>query len=153
MRSIASAYCDNEDWILDKLNCPFIKKIHFTGRFNSPREYNFSTDTLDFSLDINKKKLSDCLDSLKDNKEFDTWLHDRYTSCDGFWSFTPNNYRDLCYQILTLGDELDQSIGALISYLMKQEDEEFYSSIEGYVYDYWSSNGYCGLDYEYVDEV
>lgn len=98
----------------------FIVDVNFTG-FYSPKYYNYSTDTIDFILDIDEPKMFDALDNLKGNKEFELFLYENFTSCDGFWSNTPNNYDDLVYQIKTGGDEYDQSVGALISFLVGNE--------------------------------
>ena len=99
----------------------FIVDINFTG-FYSPKYYNYSTDTIDFILDIDEPKMFDALDNLKDNKEFELFLYENFTSRDGFWSHTPNKYDDLVYQIKTGGDEYEQSVGALISFLVGNEN-------------------------------
>ncbi len=143
LKSIASVYQAESKYILDTLDVSFISKLRFNGVFYSPREYNFSTDELDFIIDINAVKLQRTLDSLKDSKEFKDFLHDRYSTRDGFWSYTPDNYKDLAKEIKEHGEEFEQSIGALITFLARDRFEE----IELQVYEEWACNGYGGLDY------
>ena len=145
MKSIVSVYKDNEKHILTEMNIPFINSIKLKKTYFTPREYNFKTDELDFNISVNKIKLLKALDKLKDNKKFDKHLHDNYSSYDGFMSFTPNNYKELREQITTRGDEFEQSMGALITYLVGRERLR---SIEFDVYEEWSCNGYGGLEYK-----
>jgi hypothetical protein len=163
MATIAKAYHNKEDYILSELNVPFIKSIKFNGEFYSPRAYNFSTDTLDFEVDINKKELMAKLEELKNDQGFEKYLHDHFTSYDGFWSNTPNNYNDLVNEIKTWGKstntidgygrEFDQAIGALITYLAGLNNKYNDYSIEEMVANRWQGNGYGGLDYKIVHEA
>jgi len=147
MRSIMGVYQENSKDIVKDLGVKFIKSIKFDGVF-SPREYNFKTDQLDFTLTINLLSMMGELKALKDNKEFSKFLHDNYTSYDGFMSFTPNNYKELRLQILEGDSEHDQSISALITFLSKDNIKE----IEGDILEDWGCNGYGGLDYKIVEE-
>jgi hypothetical protein len=151
MKSIVDAYKSQELQINRDLKevVPFLKKITFLKTFYSPREYNFSTDTIDFTLTVNKTKLKQTLNQLKDDQKFHEYLKDNFTSYDGFMSFTPNNYDELKDNIINEGNEEDQAIGALITYLA---GEEILNDIEEMSYDYWQGNGYCGLDYEIIEE-
>lgn len=148
MKSIAQVYQKNEAYILSELNCPFIRSIHFTGGTYSPREYNFSTDTLDFTVNIDEKKLREALETLRGNTDFETYLHENFTSYDGFISFTPNTYGELYDAITKHGDEHDQALGALITYRNKEELDLYGKcSIEEAIHENWQANGYEGLDY------
>jgi len=153
MRSIAEAYRERTDYIKSELNCPFIKKLQFDGTFYSPREYNFKTDELDFTITVDYKEMLLAVKELKDDKAFSDFLHDHYATRDGFWSYTPDNYRDI---LLALSDknnnEFKQSVGALIRYLgLSNIKNHGGYSIEEMVYEDWQSNGYGGLDYKVVD--
>jgi len=152
MAGIASVYQKNSTYILGELGVDFIKKIKFTGKTNSPKEYNFSTDTLDFDLTIDKKAMLHKLRELENDSEFDQYLKDHFTGYDGFWSFTPNNYIDLKAEILGVGREFDQAIGALITYLAKNLERGVGTSIEEMVYEDWQGNGYGGLSYTLATE-
>jgi len=153
MQSIAQEYQHNADHILSELNTPFIEKIVFDGTFFSPGEYNFQTDQLDFTVDIDKTKLLDTVNKLKDNKEFAQFLRDNYSSYDGFISFTPNNYQELYDAIIKNDEELEQAVSALITYLAKENIKHSGGcSIEDMVYEDWQGNGYGGLDYSIINE-
>lgn len=150
MASIVREYQGHEEYILSELGVSFIKSIKFTGTFYSPAYYNFSTDTLDFELSINKTSMLQALATLESDPEFSKYLHDNYTSYDGFMSFTPNNYQDLAHEIKTGGQEFDQSLGALITYLAIQSgniDADGGCSIEAMIAEDWQGNGYNGLEY------
>lgn len=146
MKSIVRAYKANEAMIVREIDLSFVKSIKFTGKYYSPRYYNFSTDTLDFNLNVDKKKLYKILDRLSKDTKFDAWLKENFSHRSGFISFTPNNYKDLATQIKTEGDEFEQSIGAMIQYLLLDEESKL-SQIETEIYEDWSGNGYYGLNY------
>ena len=148
MASIASAYQDNELQIQKDLNCTFLRGLHFTGKTYSPREYNFSTDELDFEVKLSITELLQVVKNLEANEEFKTFLHDHYTSYDGFMSLTPNNYRDFKEAIVNRGNDFDQALGSLIRYLAGKNLQD----IEETVYEDWQGNGYGGLDYKIVPE-
>lgn len=66
---------------------------------DSPRGYNFSTDSFDFSIDVDMDKMYRYIDSswtLEINKidkdEYDQFLRDTYTSYDWKISLMPNTY-------------------------------------------------------------
>ena len=146
MKSIVETYKDNEENILEALGVDFIRSVKISETYFTPREYNFKTDQLDFVLDINKSGLLRALKKLENNKDFEQYLKDNFSSYDGFWSFTPNNYKELYKEITTEGDEYCQSISALIWYLAKDSKKD----IELEIYEEWSGNGYGGLDYKLV---
>ena len=152
LSSIASVYQENAEYIKSELGASFIKSIRFDGGFNSPREYNFATDTLDFTLEINKAELIRVLKSLEGDQDFEKFLKDNYSSYDGFWSWTPNNYVDIRAEIWGEHEKFDQALGALITYLAKDNiTSEGGTSIESMVFEDWQGNGYGGLDYKIVE--
>ena len=146
MKSIQSVYDDQGWWIVKEMDIPWVKKIKFIGNW-SPREYNFKTDQLDFQLTINAKEMLKKLAELKNEPEFKEFLHDKYTSYDGFWSWTPNNYADIYSSITENKNDFCQSLSAMITYLIKDKVRE----IQMDVYEEWNGNGYGGLDYT-IDE-
>ena len=148
IESIRDAYQANKEDILELFkDIDFVIDLDFKG-FYSPREYDFKTDELDIDFSIDEIKLLDMVKVLFDSKLFNDYLRDRYSSYDGFMSFTPNNYRDFREAIIDDGREKDQAIAALINYLI----DGVKSNLELDIYYYWSENDYCGLDYEYIKE-
>lgn len=153
MKSIARVYQENRKDILDLMKeseIDFVSNTTFTGGFYSPREYNFSTDTLDLVVTLNKKKLVEKTRKLCQERLFIQYLEDNFTSCDGFMSFTPNNPKDLLESIEAENDEFDQSLGAILTYLAVSHDTDWYETIEGGVHEDWQGNGYGGLDYKVI---
>jgi hypothetical protein len=154
MKSIVEAYAKHETEIVQSLNVDFLKRVKFTDS-TSPQFYNFTTDRLNFTATINKRLLMKKLDELKNDISFNDFLHERYSSRDGFWSFTPNNYKELRETIENSGDHFEQAIGAVITYLAQDvlsDSDEYYDRIESTIHEYWQGNGYCGLDYRFVEE-
>ena len=160
MPDIVEAYDNWSDEILDtfKESGLNIKDLKITGEFNSPKFYNYSTDTIDFNITVSETFERDFLKKLSENLEdFKKYLHDNFTSCDGFWSYTPNNWEDFKHEVLNKGEEYDQSVGAGITYLV---GEESLSNLEYYIYGEAVGNGYqtesCGEcdseDLEYNSE-
>ncbi len=154
MQSIAEAYQANAAYILSELGCPFIEKLSFDGTFESPSEYNFRTDVLDFTIEVDEVELLQKLVDLKDNADFAEFLKQHYTSYDGFMSFTPNNHADIEAAIVDKNNDFERSVGALISFLAKHEIAECGGgcTIEEMVHEDWEGNGYGGLDYEIVKD-
>lgn len=147
LASIAEEYQNHAEYILSELGIDFIDSIKFTGNFHSPAYYNFSTDTLDFEVEVNKAGLLKKLEQLGADPRFNQYLRDNFTSYDGFWSYTPNNYIDLKAEILSEGSDYEQAIGALLTYLGLDTGEQGYSEIEVSIQEHWQGNGYGGLKY------
>jgi len=153
LKGIARTYQSYADYIRQELDIGFIKSIKFTGDVWSPREYNFNTDELDFIVDINKTALKRELNWLGHYDKFNAWLGLRFTSYDGFFSYTPNNYKDLCDAITSGKDGYEQSIGALITYLATDKNgNDILKDIEDYIQEKWSCNGYAGTNYTTREE-
>lgn len=156
MKSIALAYSYSEEYILAELQqrMPFIKGIKFPGTSASPREYNFQTDVLDYVLTISKREMNRFVKDLAGDEKFAAFLLEEYSSRDGFFSFTPNNYSNLEYFIRhSKEDGFHQSLAALMNYLDSEDnsDSGAYKEIEEHVHEYWSCNGYAGLNYTVVE--
>ena len=133
IRAIFDCYNDNIDYINSELQ--FIKIIKFTGT-SSPREYNFSTDTLDFIANVDVKGMLKYLKDNQNNEKLKDYLYDKFTSHDGFVSFTPNNIEDITHEIKTKGKEYEQAISAILNYI----NANVLLGIEIYVYDEFRSN-------------
>lgn len=70
----------------------------------SPKYYNFSTDWCELEIEVDLEKLREYLENGV-SQEFDQFLHDRFTSRDGFWSYTPNNIMDFNEVLDKVSDE------------------------------------------------
>lgn len=87
---------------------------------DSPREYNFLTDTIEFNVTIDNKQV---LTFAKNNKQqFNEYLNENYSSCSGFISFTPNNYNDW---LNDFNNEKVQAISAVLNFWNDYYSEMF----------------------------
>ena len=58
----------------------------------SPREYNWSNDSIDIKVTLSPDNVDNIKTYLQDNAElFDDYIQKRYTSYDGFWSHYSND--------------------------------------------------------------
>lgn len=146
MGSIVEAYQSQEINMSRDITqvIPWVKSITFPGGSYSPREYNFSTDTLDFILEYNHREAIKAARDLANVPEFRAFLIEHYRSRDGFWSYTPDNPTDLIDQLTRKGDEYEQALAALVRYLLQDELEE----LEEIAREFWQGNGYMSLNYK-----
>ncbi len=147
MKSIAEEYQGSADYIKEEFGVSWLKGIRFTGGTFSPREYNFSTDSLDMELDIDKEAMIEEVKKL--GSQFDEYLKENFSDRDGFWSWTPNNRPELLQELEDEGRRFQQSIGAVLQYLVSREVME---EIEERIFEDWSCNGYRGMNYKIVGE-
>lgn len=115
---------EHADLLFDNLEQKeqIIKSIEYKGLY-SPRYYNFETDKLNLIIDCDIEALKTyCFD---DNKaEFDTYLHDNFTSYDGFISFVPNNVKEFASKY---EDDTERLLNVMIEfYILQNLDLETY---------------------------
>lgn len=101
----------------------------------SPREYNFTNDSINCEIDLNVK---DMLNYLNDHKEELTeYLKSKYTSRSGFVASHSNDVNDWTWEYIQ--EKIDHRLGACLEFIMFNEDDE----VEDAMYDYVRSNGGC----------
>jgi len=86
-----NSICENcTAWLFDNLpNHDIIKDMKYKELW-SPQYYNYTTDKLTIDCDIDLDALKNyCLQA--NRTKFDEYLHENWTSYDGFISFIPNN--------------------------------------------------------------
>lgn len=138
-------------------------ELAYTGMYH-PRFYNFETDSIEFTFEYDDSLKSYLAKYAEDNKDdFDQWLHDNFTSRDGFYSFTPNNYTEW---FDGFNENNTQCVSALLTYFLHNEcyeETERYGFIEEvdvliredftpYEYAVKFKNGYVGYCVENYDE-
>lgn len=122
--AICKRLCDITE---DRMSA-FIKKVVFENMY-SPREYNFSTDSINCIIVPKKRAIKKFL---KEHEEaFKKYIHDHCTSRDGFHSFTSNtlegwkaytkNFTDYSEKALSLGFVLD----FIVEQMLKEDDSEY----------------------------
>lgn len=130
-------------------------ELSYTGMYH-PRFYNFETDSIGFTFEYDDSLKSYLAKYAKDNIEDFYWfLYDNFTSCDGFYSFTPNDYDEW---LEGYNENNTQCVSALLTYFLNNEcdeDNERYGFIEQvdeliredftpYEYAVKFKNGYVG---------
>jgi hypothetical protein len=83
-----------------------------------PRYYNFETDSIVFDFNYSDELKSWLFDYVKDNEAFDKFLYDNYTSRDGFYSYTPNNWHDW---LIGWNDYDYRCVSALLAFFIHEE--------------------------------
>jgi hypothetical protein len=98
-----------------------ITAIEYKG-LCSPKYYNFETDKLELIIECDIEALKGyCFNNYKD---FDTYLHENFTSCDGFISFVPNNVQEFASRYK---DDTERLLNVMIEYyLLRNLDLETY---------------------------
>lgn len=92
-----------------------IKSIEYKGLY-SPEYYNFETDKLNLIVDCDIEALKKYC--FEDNKaKFDSYLHDNFTSYDGFISFVPNNIKEF---ISKYEDDTERLQNVMIEFYLLQ---------------------------------
>jgi len=124
-RQNVSKECTNEierqlkDLLNDKV------KVEFQSLY-SPKEYNFSNDSINVEITLNKDAQRTILEILRDNSEtFSLYIRERYSSRSGFISSHSNDSNEWL-NILDRWDlnELSHKLGAVLGFIL-EEIEEF----------------------------
>ena len=111
----------------------------------SPREYNFTNDSINCEINLNVKMMLDYL--AQNAAEFSEYLRRKYTSCDGFISFHSNDVDDWTWEYIKA--EASHRVGACLAFIMFNEDED----AEDAMYDYVRANGGCWAEATNYDEL
>ena len=108
-------------------------KIEFQ-RVNSPHEYNFTNDEIAVSIKVSNKTLKDIKNYLiNNNKEFDKYIKDRFTSRSGFISFYSNSSE---VWINELFNDLSDTVilGSVLDFILINEgieEDDMYDHAQG----------------------
>ena len=126
------------EYALDDLGIPY-EPLEMGG-FHSPREYNFYTDWIDFTINVPDDYVKTVKENVKqDEISFFRFAKQKFGSYDGFISFYPY-HRDDFYE----SEKNEYIISMWIMYQMDRENDiEYYQ--QKYLYDVWEyvyANGY-----------
>lgn len=137
--------------------------LTYVGTYH-PRFYNFETDSIQFTFAFSDAVKSFMDKYAEDNKEsWDKYLHENFTSCDGFYSYVPNNYADWHEGFV---DDDNRCVSVLLGWMLTDDSDYNYTFWEGcddiaqdsyipYEYAVRFHNGYVGYcveDYDYDEE-
>lgn len=99
-----------------------ITDIKFVA-LHSPRFYNFETDKIECDVVCDWQKIMNFA-QVTERRLFDQYLHENFTSYDGFVSFVPNNVAEF---FMALGDDFERLSDVLIEfYILQHLDQDQY---------------------------
>lgn len=130
-----------------------------------PRFYNFETDSIEFTFSFSNEVKDFMEKHAEENREiWDRYLYEHFTSRDGFYSYTPNNYEDWHEGFM---DDDSRCVSVLLGWMLTFEEDYIYTFYEGcdeiatdygylpYEYAVRFHNGYVGYcveEYDYDEE-
>lgn len=131
-------------YALDDLGIPYTKII--MGGFHSPKQYNFSTDWIEFELEMPDDYVATIKANVRNDEDgFFRFAKKNFGSYDGFISFYPYEKEDF-YE----SEDADYIVSMWIMYRMNEEND-----IEAYqreyiddVNEYAWANGYMETEDE-----
>ena len=85
----------------------------------SPREYNFSTDGMDYFVKVERPEMDRLARELRGNEEFLRWIKDTYGHRSGFISFMPFDKNDF-FEALA-GKDAERALSMYLMWLLKTE--------------------------------
>lgn len=109
----------------------------------SPREYNFETDKIFIEVEVDDyTQFIDKLIKLADNPEYraklGNMIHERHTSCEGFWSWMSNDIEK--WFMFMYDPDNSHYTSFFMAYLMEVMDPEMYEDLDYSVYAYVSES-------------
>ena len=131
--------CNFVEDILQKLN--LIKSITYEN-MQSPKEYNFATDSINIEVEISTKQICFILDYLKEHKiKFAAYLLDHYKSYDGFWSSYSYFFEDWCNKESILHSH---KLGSILQFIIFNEEEE--EDLMSFYYEVAKIDAYISIE-------
>ena len=107
----------------------------------SPREYNFSNDSI--NIEINFKKFSRVIEILEQNYDsFSQYIKEHYTSCSGFISSYSSYASDWIKDLRENAENEAHKVGAALDFILQEieeyKDEDLYFDLceNAYFVDY-----------------
>jgi len=126
-RQITKEFTSAMEGILRENN--FIEKINFQSLY-SPREYNFSTDSINVEIEFSEENIKAIQNFLKENSaKWSKYLKERYSSRSGFISFH-DNFSDSEEWIIDTDHALsdNHNFGSLLEFIIDclELDDEYF---------------------------
>lgn len=102
----------------------------------SPREYNFTNDSINVEISIDNQDFETMLTYLKTNKkEFKGYIKEMYSNCSGFISFYSTDYKVWLDEYLKEdNDKLTHCFGSVLNFILNNEgfiDDDLYDNLDG----------------------
>ncbi len=110
--------------------------LEYSGRW-SPREYNFSHDTVNFDINCEQGFVK-LVEFCTNHPDFSKFLKDHYSSYDGFMSFTANNVGTLLEDVAA---EDMTAYGAMVRFILLMDEDFNNIEFEIYYSNYFDDGG------------
>lgn len=111
----------------------------------SPREYNFKNDSINCEIDVDFDAMMEYL--IEHQDDFNGYLHEKYTSYDGFISFHSNNAADWTKEYIE--EKLEHRIGACLDFILFDQNDR----VVEWMHDYCVNGGGCSVDASNYDQL
>ena len=127
---------------LDEIDIPY-ENLKM-GKFNSPTQYNYGTDWIDFELEIPDDYIEDIRENVREYeaKEFFEFAENKFGSYDGFYSFYPYTSKEF----YSCKGKDEYILAMWIIWLIKDNDDmdlqEIHHDYLDEVWEYANANGY-----------
>jgi hypothetical protein len=86
----------------------------------SPREYNFTTDGMDFHIEIEETELIELGKTLSNNDEFFAWIYDNYRTRSGFVSSMPYT-KERFHEAINRGKDRERALSMYLMWVLETE--------------------------------
>lgn len=103
--------------LLNMDSCDIIHDVTFQST-QSPKYYNFSTDSINCEIEYDENKLKEYIEN--NMSEFREYIESTYTSCDGFSSSYSNDVNDW----LDYSDLSGHELGSFLQFMFINEDDD-----------------------------
>lgn len=104
--------------------------LTYEGTYH-PRYYNFETDSVNFTFEYTDDLKDFLFKYVNENDNFKLFLVDKYTSYDGFISFTPNRWDEW---LEGWNKDEWQCVSALLRFVIEQEASD--NNVDSYTYNF-----------------
>jgi len=87
----------------------------------SPKYYNFSNDSINIEIEIDKKLVIDYLE--KNQDEFKEYIKNKYSSCSGFISSHSNDSNEWINDLKKESFDSSHKLGSMLDFILTNEDK------------------------------
>jgi hypothetical protein len=119
---VSKDFCSNLEHMLKEKG--YVTRLEIEALV-SPREYNFTNDSINVVVELNTENILNIQDAIFPNwDKFDKYIKDKYTSCSGFSSFYSNVPKDWTEMTDSFSDfsKSDHYLGSILEFICQIEE-------------------------------
>lgn len=158
-RKVNSEYCLDVTKQLTKKIESLLKDLKMIHSIDyqtivSPKEYNFMNDGVNIEVKLKRSHVKNIKNYLKDNsKNWEVYLKEKYTSCDGFMSFH-DNYPDSEQWEVKNAVQDEHRLGSILNFILLNDHEENLgdNTLEYELYEDIQGNTSCLVSLECLEK-